>query len=115
MFYTYDQNNSGGYFDFQKDDISHFVIIEADNPTEANFRAKQVGVYFDPGYEMDCDCCGTRWSEAWSGTEVPEVYGKDVSNGVIEKCRFGMKWMGDNPEGYIHYKDGRVQEIDYAD
>lgn len=115
MFYTYNQNNSGGSFDFQKDAISHYVIIEADSAAEADFRAVQVGVYFDSS--MDCPCCGDRWSEAWSddGTATPQVYGKDVSSGVIEKGQFGMKWMGDNPEGYIHYKDGRVQEIDYAD
>jgi len=117
MFYTYNQNNSGGSFDFQKDAISHYVIIEADNAAEADFRAEQVGVYFDPGYEIDCDCCGSRWNEAWSddGTETPQVYGNDVTSGVIEKGQFGMKWMGDDPEGYVHYKDGRVQEIDYAD
>ena len=46
MFYTFTQNNSGGCFDAD-DEITHFVIIEADNANLANELAELVGIYFD--------------------------------------------------------------------
>lgn len=112
MFYTYNQNNSGGSFDFDPDHgISHYVIVEANNSSEADYRAEMAGVYFDDS--IDCSCCGARWGTAWGeGDEVPSVYGDDVSTGVIPKGRFSMKWVK-GPEGYIHYRDGRIVAVDY--
>lgn len=49
-FYTYNQNNSGGVFD----EPAPYVIVEADDPEEADKRALTVGVYFD-GVERGYD------------------------------------------------------------
>lgn len=46
MFYTYNQNNSGGFFKITKK-IKHYVIIEADSAKEANKKAEHIGIYFD--------------------------------------------------------------------
>lgn len=80
MFYTYEQNNSGGYFDYDEEKgISVYVIVEADNAKDANQRAENIGLYFYGG--ADCQCCGSRWSDAWEsevytkGTEEPDVNG----------------------------------------
>ncbi|AFV51384.1 hypothetical protein FDG66_gp64 [Streptomyces phage phiCAM] len=106
-FFEYSQNNSGGSFAYDGDaGITHYVIIEADSPEEANDKAETIGLYFD-GYG-DCDCCGSRWSECWDGDKgekVPSIYGTPVSD-----YDFGYRWMhSDEPECYVHFADGSVQ------
>lgn len=111
MFYTYNQNNSGGHFAYdEKDGISHYVIIEATDPDHANARARKIGLYF--GGDGDCSCCGDRWNEAssYDGHETPQIYtgvdaltytGQDIpGNGGAS---WGLpKWMK-GYEGFIHY------------
>ena len=73
-FYMFDQNNSGGSYGGP----AIILIVEADNADEANVIAEAHGVYFDDDYDIDCDCCGTRWYRVseYSATERPEVYGQ---------------------------------------
>jgi hypothetical protein len=110
MFYTFNQNNSGGSFDYTpRDGISHYVIVEGDDIEEAVYRAKRIGLYFDGvANDMDCGCCGDRWYEPWrdDADAEPMVYDEPVAN--FKGGQFGMKWI-DGPEGYVHYKDGRVE------
>ena len=111
-FYTFNQNNSGGSFQFRPGaGISSYVIIEADDDLEAEYLASRIGLYFN-GVEdgIDCGCCGDRWYFPYGDpTEEPEVYGKVVRpNQPFVKEGFSFKWM-DGPEGYIHYKDNRVE------
>lgn len=74
MFYTYSQNNSGGYFKGP----AEYMIIEADNAEEANTIAEEHGLYFD--LRGDCACCGHRWRpvDDEEGTVGPELYGRPV-------------------------------------
>lgn len=102
MFYTYDQNNSGGHFDVD-DDVACNVIIEADSAEEADARAEEIGIYFDDDYEIDCSCCGTRWSRVWSddeGKETPQIGSKDPAD---HSC-----WWTPIGDAYAHiyYKNG---------
>ena len=63
-FYAYRQNNSGG--DFCAPAVA--VIVSAPSAAQANVAAQAAGVYFDEDFEIDCECCGTRWNElddAW--------------------------------------------------
>ena len=55
-FYIFNQNNTGGTWDRL---LGFKVIIEAENPRQANKLAEVMGVYFD-GVESgeDCPCCG---------------------------------------------------------
>lgn len=114
MFYQFRQNNSGGSFDFDAGrGISVYVVIEADSAADANLRAELIGIYFDDNYDIDCECCGARWTEIWrdeAGDELPTVYSEVIDGGW--KPTFG-KWMGDNPEGYIHYKNGLVKPFGF--
>lgn len=110
MFYIYDQNNSGGGFYVDHDrGISNYVIVEADTPEEANNTAETLGIYFN-GCEagMDCECCGDRWYAAGKGdgTDTPEVNRKEVEG--VRVFEGEIKWTS-GAEGYIHYKDGRVE------
>jgi hypothetical protein len=107
MFYEFNQNNSGGHFEFDEDDgITHFVIIEADSLEDCLKRAAFIGIYFDGCREgIDCSCCGDRWYEPWKedGKEQPEIYGEHPK---IYAAKDGLKWMEKGKEVCIHYKDG---------
>lgn len=75
MFYTYHQNNSGGFFKGPS-----IVIVEADSHEEADEIAQENGVYFD-GVDkgIDCECCGDRWYRSWvKPTNTPQSFGEDV-------------------------------------
>jgi hypothetical protein len=102
MFYVFRQNNSGGYFEIN-DDVTQFVIIEADGHEDANSRAVEIGIYFEGvDRDLDCSCCGDRWDEAWSGEgePEPELYGKPVAAYKPWSHNPGQ------PYAYIYYKDG---------
>lgn len=70
-YYEFCQNNSGGVFDHDPEEgIGYSVYVEARDPTDANRRAEDIGLYFegcDTG--RDCRCCGNRWSRAEPGDE----------------------------------------------
>lgn len=103
MFYTYDQNNSGGSFVFDADrGISSVVIVEADSAAEADGHAEKIGLYFDGA--GDCECCGDRWYNAYEGHALPTIYGRSA-----ELYEPDYKWQDDgNPEVFVHYADGRL-------
>ena len=76
MWFEYDQNNSGGSFDIDREKgIGPRVWIEAPTLNVANARAEDIGIYFDGVADgIDCPCCGSRWSEPWQeGVEVPNI------------------------------------------
>lgn len=103
-FYTFNQNNSGGSFDYD-DNLSEYVIIEAYNYIAANDIAESIGIYFD-GYG-DCACCGNRWSSMWDesdGTLQPQVYDKSA----FDRESY---WTGAPEPVTIHYLDGRVVKV----
>ncbi|MFJ8699438.1 DUF7296 family protein [Streptomyces ardesiacus] len=107
MFFTFDQNNSGGGFDYDwVAGISHFVIIEADDVDHAIEKAEEIGLYFDGA--GDCPCCGNRWSRPWDddGSDEPLIYGGPVDQYL--KTPYAMKWI-DGSEAFIHYADGRIE------
>ena len=88
MFYTFRQNNIGGYFSGPV-----LVCVECDSLEDANHRGELNGIRF--GMFGSCECCGPRWSTAWdedSLTETPTHYGDPLSES-------GDSWV-------IHYKDG---------
>jgi len=109
MFYTYNQNNSGGFFHVDES-VGQYVIIEADSSDQANDLAKsKAGIYFegcDDG--TDCSCCGDRWSRNYSdGTEEPMIYSKTIDEFKDDP---GMVLR---PEMCIHiyYQDDRHEKI----
>lgn len=111
MFYTFRQNNSGGSFDIiPSDGISVNVIIEADSHWQANNKAEEIGLYFDPELEIDCPCCGSRWYSVDDddGDLVPSINGKPVHD---EHAYLGYPWAKGEPEGFIHYADGHMEAI----
>ena len=75
MFYTFRQNNSGGYYDGPA-----YVCVECTDLLDADDQAERNGITF--GMAGSCECCGARWSLAWdeeSLTETPSYYGAPLS------------------------------------
>lgn len=105
MFYRYHQNNSGGSFSHdERAGIGYEVAIEADSADEANFRAENIGLYFDGN--GDCACCGSRWSSAydWLGVDPkPDDY--SVAPTFTLRGGWGIP-------SYVHYKNGVVQKVE---
>ena len=110
-FFQFRQNNSGGFFDVDED-VCQLVIIEADDPSEANIRAENIGIYFDGCYEgRDCPCCGDRWSPIWpdqEGDPVPSSYGTPLNE-------LQTRWVWTDPFCIIHMKDGRRYKVRIKD
>jgi hypothetical protein len=108
MFYHFDQNNSGGHFDFdERHGITANVIIEAVNAQQANNRAEDIGIYFDGcSTGRDCHCCGDRWYEAdeTDANSEPSVHG-----GPVAEVYEGITWMEEGKETCVHYLDGRKE------
>lgn len=105
-FWEFNQNNSGGSFDFNEEaGITHIVLIEANSKEQAVAKAVGIGIYFD-GCEdgTDCPCCGDRWSTPWGdGDKEPQVYGKPFKEHTVGR------WMDAGKEICVHYLDGRKE------
>jgi len=88
MFYTFEQNNSGGSFLGPV-----LVCVQCDSHDEANDEAQRHGFQFG----MECECCGPRWSFADGFvspdlTETPTYRGDPLS-------KSGKSWS-------LYYRDG---------
>lgn len=116
-FYQFRQNNSGGHFHFDESaGLTHFVIVQAYSPADANQRARSLGIYFDGCAKgLDCSCCGDRWNEQYGGhgergDVVPQVYGEpvDLEKQVLWQ-EYSYQSMPDGKEIAIHYLDGSIR------
>lgn len=116
-FYEYRQNNSGGVFEIEEGKFSVYNWIEANSGSQADDKAVGLGIYFDDDYEIDCDCCGTRWnSNEGSAGYTKEEFEKDLKSQIEwNKKNNGVSFydirLKGMPYGYIHYADGTVEAI----
>lgn len=97
-YFVYCQNNSGGRFVHDPEKLSYYVAIEAESISGAAAKAEELGIYFngcDDG--RDCSCCGDRWYRQSEPEELPTYV--------------FMKWMGENPDMYVHNLDGSVDAV----
>lgn len=108
MFFTYVQNNSGGGFHYEDWQVTEYVVIEAMDADEADVIAGSVGIYFDPNCLIDCECCGSRWGQAYLGDDLPSVWGEPVWRKYAKEPSM-ISFMGEKPETFVHYKDGTVE------
>jgi hypothetical protein len=110
MFYTFNQNNSGGSF-VRDESVCEYVVIEAESAEHANTLAQEkAGIYFDGVRNgSDCGCCGDRWWKQWDdedGTEVPSVYGKPLTE--TQKGAY-------RTEAIVYYLDGRKEVVKFPE
>lgn len=99
--YEYRQNNTFGSF-IEDEQVAHYVIIEAENPEEADDIAMSKGIYFDGCDDgLDCECCGDRWHRADEFFTV-----------TLESMKDMLKYYRtDYTFAYIYYKDGTREEL----
>lgn len=109
-FYTFNQNNSGGYFiDDDIAGLSEYVIIEALNAKEAWDKLCSV---IDSSMEdawSYCGCCGERWSnfiDDEDGNKEPCIYGEPLSE--VKKGLF-------RKDATVHYSDGTFKKFELLD
>jgi hypothetical protein len=114
VFYPYYQNNSGGRF-IVNETVTTYVIIEALDANEANFRAESLGIYFN-GCETgdDCPCCGNRWNPAYKtdGTAEPTIYERPIAKRFENLHGFiPTTWVNKGePDVIVHYLDGHAEK-----
>ena len=102
MFYTFNQNNSGGRFHLDKD-TALVMIFEAPSAKVASALAEDAGLYFN-GCEdgIDCECCGDRWHHPWNekGDAVPSNYGTPITQDYTQVEE------ASKPRVIVHMLDG---------
>jgi len=103
MFYLFRQNNS--YGKFLKP--AREVFIEADDVIGALTRAEGIeGIYFKGSSDMDCPCCGPRWSRH------SLEYSREEYDEYRLNCRDYMVWLSPKiPYMAIYYADGSVETV----
>lgn len=103
-FFTFSQNNSGGYF-VSNDEygVGSWMIIEAQNEDEAIAIRDRIGENVS-GFHSYCPCCGERWSDYVYdiNSEIPVIYGVPV-----EQYK-GKLW--DDEIAFVHYYDGQIKK-----
>ena len=101
MFYTINQNNSGGYF-IRNEHVDGFVIVEANTPYEAVHKLNKIV----EDYSEYCECCGERWSygidDFNSVSEQPTIFNKPIKE-------YKSWW---NSGVVIYYLDGRKEIVE---
>jgi hypothetical protein len=111
-FYEFKQNNSGGYFEIN-DTLCEIMVIEADNETEANSIAEDLGCYWNGvKRKIDCRCCGNRWYPA-SCIIWQDAGGENNEYKTVEEYynKQDKSYCNGNIYCRIFYKDGTVLEI----
>lgn len=108
--FRWNQNNSGGSFDFD-DKLTRRLFIEADTYEEAEHKAFTMGVYYDGCKKgIDCKCCGDRWYEGKQiEPENYEYYGVKTIEEYAEYLSKNYGWL--EPDVRLFYKNGQVKEI----
>jgi hypothetical protein len=90
--FEYWQNNSGGFYR----DPARTLVIQAPDEETADRIAIDHGVYFNGVADgIDCDCCGDRWSPAWS-CDGPEDVSDDDALFIITDIR-ALTQLNDGP------------------
>lgn len=107
-FFTYRQNQAepaserfpqchhyNGHFKYT-DTVAKYVVIEAEDATQANKRAESFGLYWrGVAAGRDCECCGDRWHPCRDddGAPYPTVDGNPIYHPCLDDV-------------FVHYLDG---------
>lgn len=88
-FYTFSQNNSGGYFvENNENGVAEYVVIEAINAKDAWGKLESIGDKVNDMFNY-CPCCGERWYDSnrdEDGTDYTMIYNERIEE--VEKSMF---------------------------
>lgn len=99
--YTFTQNNSGGFFD-RDEDLAEVVCIQATSDDEATRKAEKLMFHSNLN---SCECCGDRWNWGYfdaAPNDTPMLYGQPL-----------LEYDSSYPAGYeyrLHHFDGRIEK-----
>lgn len=113
-FYTFTQNNTGGFFKSKEGKFGYALVVEATCARKANGKARALGLYFDGVRSgIDCECCGDRWSKVSieDGQTEPCYYSTPIKEAAADTRPLGRWW---NLPIYVHYLNGRVEKYTYG-
>ncbi len=103
MFFTFGQNNSGGYF-IENDDVRQYLIVEANSSDEAIDKMLDI----TENYSEYCPCCGERWStydvEYGEGDLVPSIWGEPIT--AISKSPYKENCI-------VYYNNGEKEIVEF--
>ena len=115
MFYLFEQNNSGGFFEYNDDlGVGPKIIVEADSHDEAVSIMENI-VDFDSTYY--CHCCGPRWDRDLRPAEytsLDRVIKLDVPRSIVTRSSGVVYEDPRRAEVYVHYKNQVVTRINEA-
>lgn len=101
LWYEYDQNNSGGYFE-RDDFVADVVYVQARSAREAESIIREL---IDGADAWNfCDCCGERWYLDTEGYENPTRYGENV-------LETGIQFFSKNGYALFHGLNGRTLKL----
>jgi hypothetical protein len=104
LWFTFSQNNSGGYF-IQNDAVDQYVIVQA--PSAAKAIEKADSIFAE--YSEYCECCGERWCTYFvdytDGKASPMIYDKPITYAE-------GGWFREF--AILHFWDGRVARVRLA-
>ncbi|EGT5282634.1 hypothetical protein NMJ53_012705 [Clostridioides difficile] len=101
MFYTFCQNNSGGYI-IRNEIVDIYVIIEGHSANDIKRKANKLFKY----YSQYCECCGKRWEYWFDDSDLdtePRIDNKSVRE-YKSNHNGGKKII-------IHYDNGKIESI----
>jgi hypothetical protein len=111
-FYTFGQNNPGGVYHGVQN-----IIIEADSAEQANNLSFKHNIYFNVcDADIDCSCCGDRWSPVTEsdGTQKPQVGSVIYEGSEQDIVKNFYKEIADCEGGWwncdIHFSDGTSKQ-----
>lgn len=102
--FTYDQNNSGGYF-IDNDEVTHMICVQAENADAANAKAEEI----TKEYGEYCECCGERWyinEVDGDGFDVPSHYGEPLSSSQPSHYR---------KYAVLHFASGEMRKVNIGE
>lgn len=102
-FYTFYQNNSGGYF-IKNDEygICETIIIQYYSMDDAREKLNNIGKNV-PGFDSYCSCCGERWDDCdITPYDTPCIFGIPIDDAEEGWCRKRV---------FVHYLDGSLKEF----
>lgn len=110
MYYTFYQNNSGGFV-YENTSVANYLIIEASSLKQAQVLAQS----FIEDYSDSCPCCGSRWSIDYPDQKDEKI--PRTSSGYLND---DGKWINTSTYFWsskssiiIHYLDGTFKQINY--
>ena len=102
MFYTFRQNNSGGYF-IQNEDVDLYLIVEGCSEEDIEIRAEKIV----EGYSEYCECCGERWD-----TDIFDELDEEPMIRDVSVYKYDAKYT--NEKAIIYYLNGTKDIVDLS-